>query len=350
MGVRIILRAIPPAGLALALALAAPTPHATAAPLAVDPALTVHSVTLSRSSVAVSGLNVVPVEVRVSASYDPAVPDVPLSVLLDRTAAGGSLPRMAASNLPRVSGTAASGVWGGTLFVPSTAGGSFKVTAVSAGFDSPVNPIMTEPTPFDGPTLSVTGVHQPRITVTTYPNPVPQGSSYALGGTVIDSATGLPYATTIPVEIGVDNTCVEYTRPVVRTTTAGKFAYRLPAAAAEGGNCAILANAGTFIAGITVTPVRVGWIGAAPSATRGTVGAPVGVHGKTNGTFCPVQLQRLRGDTQWRTVAVARVRQSGRFTLLAPLPVAGTLIFRAYLPGCTSVSAAAGRPFLIRAS
>lgn len=315
---------------------------------AVDPALIVHSVTLSRASVAVSGLNVVPVEVRVSATY-PAT-DVPLSVVFERTTPGGSLRSMAASNLPRVSGAAGAGVWSGTLNVPSTAGGAFKVTGVLAGFDHPGSPVMSEPTPYDGPTLSVTGLHQPRITMTTYPDPVPVGSAYAVGGRVVDSATGLPYGTQIPVEIGVDNLCVEYTRPVVRTTTAGTFAHGLPASAAEWVNCAILTNGGTYIEGITISPARPGWLGAHPTATAGSVGATVTVYGKSNAALCPVQLQRLRGDTQWRTVAQSRVRQSGRITLLAPLADAGTLVFRAYLPACTSFGTAAGRPFLIRAS
>lgn len=317
-------------------------------PTAVDPGLTVHSVTLSRASVAVSGLNVVPVQVHVSASHPAA--DVPLSVLFERTADGGSLRSLAASNLPRVSGTGGTGVWSGTLRVPSTAGGEWKVTAVLAGLNLPESPVMTDPTPFDGPTLSVRGLHQPRITLTTYPNPVPLGSAYAVGGKVVDSATGLAYGTQIPVEIGVDNFCVEYTRPVVRSTTAGTFAYRLPASAAAWVNCAILANGGTYVEGITISPVRVGWVAALPSATTGRVGASVSVDGKSNATLCPVQLQRLRGDSQWRTVALARVRQSGRFTLLAPLTDTGTLIFRAYVPGCTSVSAAASRPFVIRSS
>ncbi len=207
---------------------------------------------------------------------------------------------------------------------------------------------MTEPTPFDGPALSVMGVHQPRITMTTFPNPIPLGSDYAVGGKVVDSATGLPYGTQIPVQIGVDNFCVEYTPPTVRSTTAGTFAYRLPASAADWVNCAILANGGTYIESVAISPVRVGWVAAQPSATTGAVGTSMSVQGKSNATYCAVQLQRLKGDTQWRTVAVARVRQSGRLTLAAPLAQAGTLIFRAYVPGCTSVSAAASRPFLIR--
>lgn len=317
-------------------------------PTAVDPGLTVHSVTLSRASVAVSGLNVVPVQVHVSASHPAA--DVPLSVLFERTADGGSLRSLAASNLPRVSGTGGAGVWSGTLRVPSTAGGEWKVTAVLAGLNLPESPVMTDPTPFDGPTLSVTGLHQPRITLTTYPNPVPLGSAYAVGGKVVDSATGLAYGTQIPVEIGVDNFCVEYTRPVVRSTTAGTFAYRLPASAAEWVNCAILTNGGTYITSVTISPARPGWVGALPTAVTGPVGTFVTVHGKSNAAFCAVQLQRLRGDSQWRTVAVSRVRESGRITLLAPLAEAGRLIFRAYLPTCTSFGAAAGRPFLVRAS
>lgn len=344
---RVKVRVLALAVVSVALGLA-PVEASAEVPTVVDPGLIVHSVTLSRSSVAVSGLNVVPVQVQVSASY-PAT-DVPLSVILERTAPGGSLRHLDASNLPRVSGSAGAGTWSGTLHVPSTAGGAWKVTAVLAGFNSPATPVMSDPTPFDGPALSVTGVHQPRITMTTYPNPIPVGSAYAVGGKVVDSATGLPYGTQIPVEIGVDNFCVEYTRPVVRSTTAGTFAYRLPASAAAWVNCAILANGGTYVEGITISPVRVGWVAALPSATTGRVGASVSVDGKSNATLCPVQLQRLRGDTQWRTVALARVRQSGRFTLLAPLTDTGTLIFRAYVPGCTSVSAAASRPFVIRSS
>ncbi len=353
MGVRHILRAFVPAALALSLGPSVPAPTAAAArvPTAVDPALTIHSVTLSRAAVAVSGLNVVPVEVRVSASYDPARPDVPLSVMLDRAAPGGSLLWMTASNLPRVSGTAAAGVWAGTLHVPSTAGGSFKVTGVAAGFDSPGTPLMTEPTPFDGPTLAITGLHQPKITATTYPNPVPVGSAYALGGKVVDSATGLPYPTRITVEIGVDNTCVEYGGVKISSTTAGTFAHRLPASSAEWVNCAQLKNGTTFIEGVAVLSRRPGELGAWPSATSGRVGTSIPVYGTArNAKLCPVELQRLRGSTQWRQVALSRVRESGRITLLAPLTEAGAPIFRVYLPRCKNYVDAATTPFGIRAS
>lgn len=337
--------------MALGASVPAPTATSLRLPTAVDPALVVHSVTLSRASVAVSGLNVVPVQVQVSASYDPAQTDVPLSVHLARSAPGGTLQSLVASNLPRISGTAASGVWGGTLYVPSTAGGSFKVTGVAAGFDSPGTPLMTEPTPFDGPTLSVTGVHQPRITATTYPNPVPVGYAYALGGKVIDSDTGLPYATRIPVEIGVDNFCVEYGGTKISTTTAGTFAHRLPADAGEWVNCAQLKNGTTFVAGVSVLVRRPGELGARPSATSGRVGTSIPVYGTArNAALCPVELQRLRGSTQWRQVALSRVRDSGRLTLLAPLTEAGTPIFRVYLPRCKNYVDAVTTPFGIRAS
>ncbi len=320
--------------------------------------------------VTVSGMNVVPVEVRVSASYTGSFGDVPLSVFLTRTAPGGpagtgvadeTLTDLVAQNLPRTSGSPASGVWSGPLLVPSTAAGEFTVTGVRAGDEIVTMPLMTEPTPHAGPTLVVTGLHQPRIRATTSPNPVPLGDSYAIVGEVIDGTTGKPFPTSVAVEIGVDNACAELGRTPIRSTSSGTFTFDLPAKAADVFNCAVLMNGTTYVASDWILVRRPHELWASPSALAARVGTSVPVHGKARhatayrdglrGQYCSVELQRLVGDTQWRRAGLlSRVRESGRLTLLAPVTEAGTPIFRVYLPPCFGFVDATSAPFLIRAS
>lgn len=234
------------------------------------------------------------------------------------------------------------------------------MTGVRAGNEIVTVPLMTDPTPYSGPTLVVTGLHQPRIRATTSPNPVPPGEAYAIVGQVVDSATGRPFPTSVALEIGVDNACAELGRTPIRSTSSGTFTFDLPAKAADGFTCAFLMNGTTYVTSDWILVRRPHELWASPSAVTARVGTSVPVHGKARhatafrdglrGQYCRVELQRLVGDTQWRRAALSRVRPSGRLTLLAPVTEAGTPIFRVYLPPCFEYVDAATEPFLIRAS
>src|SRR6266540_83875 len=176
-------------------------PSAQAAP---DPNLTVTDVTLSRTAVAVSG----------------------------------PLRWMFSTDLKRTAGTLNNGTWTGPLNVPSTGNGTFKVTGVMPRPFGVYFGDTTEPTPFAGPSVTVTGYHLPKITASVSPKVVPFGSPYSIRWAVTDAATGKPYGTRITVLLGVDNQCAEDAGgDVVRTDTNGVVAKSYAASDANWVNC-----------------------------------------------------------------------------------------------------------------
>src|SRR5690242_10744724 len=104
-------------------ALLAPVP-ASAAP---DPDLQITSATLSASSVAVAGLNTVPVTITVTGSYPEK--DFPLLATLKRTSGSVLKTNYLFADLARVS----DGMWRGDINVPSVADGNFSVLGFQPG-------------------------------------------------------------------------------------------------------------------------------------------------------------------------------------------------------------------------
>ncbi|MEV0291296.1 hypothetical protein AB0H36_44815 [Kribbella sp. NPDC050820] len=326
-------------------------PTAQAAP---DPNLTVTNVTLSGTSVAVSGLNLVPLTATVTGGYTSSEPgdvDMTLYVVLERTGGTGPLRYMFSTDLKRISGTTQNGVWQGPLNVPSTANGTFKVTGVYAIPFGYVPPGPLDPTPFAGPTVTVAGYHLPKITASVTPKAVPFGSPYSIRWAVIDSATGKPYGTRIPVLLGVDNECAEYVGGVVaRTDTNGLVTRSYQAGWADALNCLRLSGKPFDISGLGLFVARPGIVSAVPSKTSAPVGTIVPVNGSVLGppTGCLVVLQRLYGATQWRGVSSGSVRQSGRFTVTAQPAYRGLIPYRVYFPTCSRYQAGLSKVFYIR--
>ncbi|TDW24129.1 hypothetical protein [Kribbella kalugense] len=345
------------AGVSLVFA-AVMAPAASAVPeraSSADPRLTVTSVTLGRTAVAVSGLNTVAVPVTVAGGYPNTVSDdVFLNVFLDRTGGTGQLTYMAAALLTRDSGTLEKGIWKGFLYVPSTANGTFKVTGVLQGsvIDGS-DGSMTTQTPFDGPAITVTGSHLPRIGVSIIPKVVPFGSAYKARVAITDAATGKPYGSRINVQITWDNLCVEHDGDRYLTNTGGIAERTYPAAAGDAGNCVRLRGRAFDTAGLGWVVSRPGIVAATPSRTTAPVGTVVPVNGTVVGVAahdCPVVLQRLSGATAWRGVSQAAVRRSGRFTVLAQPPYVGNVIYRVSLPKCGRFQAGLSKNFVIRAT
>ncbi|MFG1819305.1 hypothetical protein ACGFIF_36470 [Kribbella sp. NPDC049174] len=346
------------AGLAAAVSLvfaAVTAPAASAVPEKVsspDPNLTVTSVTLGRTAVAVSGLNTVAVPVTVVGGYDTdeSYP-IYLNVFLDRTGGTGPARYMVAALLTLSSGTIQNGVWKGSLYVPSTANGTFKVSGVMQGqtIDGS-DGSMTSPTPFAGPSITVTGVHLPKIGVSILPKVVPFGSAYKARVAIFDSATGKPYGSRINVQITWDNLCVEHDGDRYLTNTSGIVERTYPAAAGDALNCVRLRGRAFDTAGLGWSVSRPGIVGATPSKTSAPVGTIVPVNGTVAGapSNCAVILQRLSGATVWRGVSQDVVRQSGRFTVLAQPPYVGNVIYRVYFPTCSRYQAGLTKPFTIR--
>ena len=341
---------------AVALVLGAmPAPVASAVPEKtsfVDPNLKVTSVTLGRTSVVVSGLNTVAVPVTVVGGYTTTGSyTIYLNVFLDRTGGTGPARYMVAALLTLTSGTNESGTWTGFLYVPSTANGTFKVNGVMEGqIIDGSNGSMTTPTPFAGPTITVTGVHLPKIGVSIIPKVVPFGSAYKARVAITDATTGKPYGSRINVQITFDNLCVEYDGDRYLTNTAGVVERSFPAGAADALNCVRLRGRAFDTAGLHWWVARPGIVAATPSKTSVKVGTIVPVNGSVAGApaRCPVILQRLYGATVWRGVSQAVVRQSGRFTVLAQPPYVGNVIYRVYVPRCWQYQAGYSKPFTIR--
>ncbi len=341
------------AALAVVASMTVVTPAAQASP---DPNLTITNVALGRTSVAVSSLNLVAVPVTVEAKhsnpsdYDPFW----LNVFLERTGGTGPAAGMVAASLKLASGNPLTGgVWKGTLYVPSTANGTFQVTSVKAGatIDGSDGGGL-DPTPYpNGPSIAVTGLNLPKISVSVIPKIVPFGVPYKVRVTVYNSATGKPYGTRIKnVQVTGDNLCVEYHGPSYTTNTAGVVEVTLPASLAQYLNCVRLSGPAFDIIGVGWHNLRPGIVGAVPSKTSVKVGTIVPVNGTVAGApqSCPVELQRLMGATQWRGVSKDVVRASGRFTVLAQPPYVGNVVYRVSLPTCHEFQAGVSKTFVIR--
>ncbi|MFI7060016.1 hypothetical protein ACIBL3_03455 [Kribbella sp. NPDC050124] len=337
--------------LAAPVLLLGPVPTAHAAP---DPSLTVTEVTVDRTSVAVSGLNTVPILVRVKGVYDSTEPgdqDRTVYVVLERTSGTGPLRWMVSTNLALQPGTTIqNAVWSGTLNVPSTATGTFKVTGVMPRTFGVFSGDMTEPTPFDGPTVTVAGYHLPKVTASVSPKVVPFGSPYSIRWAVTDSATGKPYGTRLTVLLGVDAECAEVGGLLLRTDVNGIVTRSYKAADAEWVNCLRIPGKPFDISGLGLVVARPGIVSAVPSKASAPVGTLVPVNGSVLGPpyRCPVILQRLYGATQWRGVSSGNVRQSGRFTVTAQPAYRGLIPYRVYFPTCNRYQAGLSKVFYIR--
>lgn len=315
-----------------------------------DPDLHITSVTLNKTSVAVSGLNTVPVTVTVKGSYDPA-PTQSVNVILERTGGTGQQRTLFSTNLVRNQTT---GTWSGPLQVPSTANGTFKVTGVETGPFFPGSGSMTDPTPYAGPSLAVTGTHQPRISASVSPKLVPYGKPYSIKWAVTDAQTGRPYGSRVRVVLGIDNICAEYSGPGYTnlTGTDGTVTKAYTAADAGALNCLLLPGNPSSVGGLgffVARPLIKPTVTAVPSRTSAPVGTLVPVNGGvyTVRAGCTVYLQRLYGASQWRNVSSGMVRTSGRYTVNAQPAYKGLIPYRSYVPACNSI-AAVSKAFYIR--
>ncbi|HEY3558834.1 MAG TPA: hypothetical protein VGL05_15285 [Kribbella sp.] len=327
----------------LGIATALPAAHADP-----DPNLHITSVTLSRTSVAVSGLNTVPVTVTVKGSYGSGTPEenkAPVNVILERTGGSGQRSTLWSTNLPRL----ANGTWGGSLYVPSTANGTFRVSGVMTGPYFPNSGRSTTPSPYPGPVLTVTGTHQPKITASVIPKVVPYNTFFSIKWAVTDAQTGKPYGSR--VRVVADGSCGNYVGPYYTdlTGTDGLLTRAYNPADAYQPVCLGLPSNPALVAGlgflVTVKPV----ISAVPAWTAASVGTVVPVNGIVYRVQpgCKVYVQRLYGATQWRTVSTASVRLSDRYTANVQLASKGNIPYRAYFPPCHSV-VALSKTFYIR--
>lgn len=325
----------------------------TAAQADPNPDLRVDSVTLNKTSVAVSGLNNAPVTVTVKGGYDSTShPDITFYVILERTGGSGQLRTLLSTNLPRTAGTVQNGTWSGLLKVPSTANGTFKVVGVFAGAYNPGGADTTDPTPYDGPSIAVTGTHLPKISASVIPSVVPFGPTFKIRWVVTDSATGKPYGTRLKLIIESDNFCTDYVGPYETdlSDVDGVVTKLYGSSVANLLHCLLIPGDPAAAGWLSFFVPRPAIVGATPSKTSAPVGTLVPVDGTVAGppVGCPVNLQRLYGATQWRTVGTANVRSSGRFTLTAQPAYQGQIPYRVSFPACKNYVAGVSKTFYIR--
>ncbi len=195
-------------------------------------------------------------------------------------------------------------------------------------------------------------MHLPKITYQILPTTVvPFGKPYQARVTILDSATGKPYGTRISnVQITWDNLCVESDGDRYTTNTAGVVVRSYTAQQAEGVNCVRLRGPAFDILGLGWIVARPGIVGATPSKTSAKVGTIVPVNGTVRGSphNCKLELQRLRGASQWRGVSQTKVLQNGRYTVLAQPPAVGNNVYRVSFPACYQFRAGVSKSFVIR--
>jgi len=260
------------------------------------------------------------------------------------------------------SGTTADGTWSMAFYVSSTMDGAWSITQAWDCSDGGLQPAVN-----GSATFTVTGHHQPRLTWGTDPSVIPAANPYAVvKGRVYDADTGagMPGLTVGRAE---DVNCIyEYdyhTSPALhltaKTNSNGYYAFASQAVGYDALQCIGLIGTVTRNPdGYAVFPFFATYamsyqpsVSARPRATTIAAGTVDLVDGKilAGAAGCRVELQRLYGRSQWRTVSHGQLRSSLRFTVPAQ-PPAGRWHYRALYPICYAHQVmASSSPFVITA-
>lgn len=327
----------------------------------------VQTVTLDRSEVEVSGLDTVPVEVTLHAAYvGPAGADATV-VFTHRGHHGDGLLGTYAVPVRRSAGTSGPGVWTGVLNVPSTADGRLTVVSALPRRTHDDNAAMTQATAHPGPTLTVHGSHQPRLTVKARPQPLDRGvSSYRISGRVVDSDTGRAYDEKLTLQVRYDGTCRRTLPCAVATDEDGWYGVTIPNVVYEDSDTRVVEvsnvvslrseatdvlNRAQDIAAEYV-PLRHGsMVTARAHRARVPAGETIKVTGRAWNVYegGEVVIQRLTGGSRWRAVASGPVRSSGRYTVHLPVQ-RGRGLYRAYLPEADAWVSSRSGTFVVHGS
>lgn len=304
----------------------------------------VQSITFDKSSVTVSGLETQQVKVSVRLTDESGVlpysDETTFSPALRLTGRGDAVA------LSLAEGTDQDGIWTGSVTVTSAwASGTLEPVAVEAIDKSEThNKLSTDPrTVIDTPSLAVSTSHRPAVELTFSPDPVPAGKSFVEKVRAWDTTTGKAWAN-LPISLGEDVGCLvnEGLHANVTTKTKADGTYQRTRAAGYRTVLHCVWVPGTAPAGsplVVVTAVS-GFPRTSKYATSVAAAASVkaGRNVNVTGSVSPVragkvvQLQRLSGKT-WRTVNTAKVRTSGRYTLVATPAGKATYQYRVYVPG-----------------
>lgn len=309
---------------------------------AAEPGVVVGSITLSRASVAASGLATAPVTVTAAARATDSEPMETLTLAFqgeDPTPPG--VQRDLLVPLTRVSGTATDGVWRGIAHVGSVHDGTLRITTAyrDACWTCGAEPI---PIPVNGPSLTVRGSHVPRISIKPTPNPIALSArSATLRATVTDSTTGRPYASPVTVWFDYESMCVEYGARYPHVTRGGVARLVLDTRRDKsmllGLHCAFVYGPEDSAGDKVPLVVDGAWFDVTstvtirPAAHSVRVNRPLVIRGRiadaSSLDFLNVKVQRLVGRTRWRTMVTADARQ-GRYTAKIRYGTRGRLTLR----------------------
>jgi len=220
-----------------------PTPPALAALAADTAAPELVGVSFSRARVAVSGVRLVPVVLRVHLTDESGVRPVlspegfinsPLA-RIERIS--GGQPRVVSAELALESGTSRDGVWSAVVQVPSTWHGVWAVTYLTA-WDVAFNNVEVDPRAAGMERrLRVRGSHRPAMTLRFVPDPLPAGAPVTMKGRFYYRDTGKPIRHQ-PIFIGFDNMCIEHAAmPNARTDRNGRYSVTFPPESAVALHC-----------------------------------------------------------------------------------------------------------------
>ena len=314
-----------------------------------------HSITFSRETVAVSGLQTKLLVVSARLTDDTEVVEQPFFPGQE------SFPAVRINNrwvvLSLVSGTKQDGIWTGGVAVTSDwASGTYEPDQIFAR-DSSWTLLDIDPsTVIDVPSIEVTSSNKPVLTLTFSPQPAVVGGSLTRTVRVIDRDSGQPLQG-VPVTVNYDNSCAEgdIRSPDGLTNASGVYNSTFTNSTAALGHCAWITSdnipeqPATIIAPTYLFPNYRWSVTARPASTSVPAGTNVAVTGtlEPDGSGTEVQLQRLTGST-WRTVNRGTTGGENRFSILATPPGVGTYSYRALAPGNPSRTGATSPVFTIR--
>ncbi len=343
--------------ISLTAALLVPAVPAGAAPAADTTPPKVESISLSQTTVTVSGLQTVMVGVRVRITDDTGVE--PFSPMGDRTYpyVGFSSAPNEFAGLARTEGTPQDGIWTGQMPVTAAWKGTVRVSLVAA-YDMAGNLLNIDPGTAVGPAaVEVQSSHRPAIDM-TFPEPATMGKPIVMTVRVWDTDTGQPWPYA-PLVIGNDNGCVEPgSRLNARTDGAGIYRRTVPANPFP--HCAwVPGTSRTPGSGdddrtiIAIDSAFLRFQRYAVSAAPVKASVPARTNVEVNGSVSPVKtskvmrLQRYSGGT-WKNVSAGQVRANGRYTVVATPPGKATYSYRVYAPGDELAVGSTSKVFTIR--
>ncbi|GIG91200.1 LPXTG cell wall anchor domain-containing protein [Plantactinospora endophytica] len=301
-------------------------------------------ITVTHETVAVAGLDLVPVTIAVELTDESGVKVVDESgemrpgIVLSRE--GGPTPAdrgISAADLKLTSGTEKDGVWSATVHVPSTWDGRWQLSQVIA-VDTVGNRLDVDPrTVGKTRTLQVDGTNLPAVTLRFTPDPVVGNGPLTIEGRFHYTDTGEGIANQ-PILLGVEGGCVEgRAKPNLTTRADGTFS-KVESAPSRLTYCVGILRPPTkehqndFIVITSEVPRIKPAVTVAASETTVAPGTKVTFTGTAVPAVASKAELQVQEDSTWRTVDSGDLESLTRFTLDATQQEVGTYRYRVVVP------------------